>query len=249
MEERYCRNLLYVSQAEQTLVKSKRIFLGGAGIGSIIAECAVRFGFEKITIVDGDIVEESNLNRQNYCQKDIGRYKAEVLSERLLSINPHAEIKYFCKMITHDNVVDLLKGHDFAINALDFKTNLPFVFDDECRSMGIPVLHPYNFGWAGFLTIVHPQGETLSAISDSHIGFELKMAEYATQYCSFWQDSQTWLENVIQKYREEKEILPPPQLSIGSWISAGYCVSAMFRLSTGQQVRFFPKFYMSSIFA
>ena len=64
MEERYCRNRLYVSQAEQTLVKSKRIFLGGAGIGSIIAECAVRFGFEKITIVDGDIVEVSNLNRQ-----------------------------------------------------------------------------------------------------------------------------------------------------------------------------------------
>ena len=92
MEERYCRNRLYVLQADQTLVKSKRIFLGGAGIGSIIAECAVRFGFEKITIVDGDIVEESNLNRQNYCQKDIGRYKAEVLSERLLSINSHAEI-------------------------------------------------------------------------------------------------------------------------------------------------------------
>lgn len=92
MEERYCRNRLYVLQADQTLVKSKRIFLGGAGIGSIIAECAVRFGFEKITIVDGDIVEESNLNRQNYCQKDIGRYKAEVLSEQLLSINSHAEI-------------------------------------------------------------------------------------------------------------------------------------------------------------
>lgn len=66
MDEKYSRNRIYVNESEQKLIKNYRILLGGAGIGSIIAECALRFGFENITIVDGDRVEESNLNRQNY---------------------------------------------------------------------------------------------------------------------------------------------------------------------------------------
>lgn len=54
--ERYSRNRIYVSEEEQERIKQVRILLGGAGIGSIIAECALRFGFENITIVDGDKV-------------------------------------------------------------------------------------------------------------------------------------------------------------------------------------------------
>ena len=49
MEERYSRNRLYVSEREQSVIKDYKIFLGGAGIGSIISECALRFGFEHIT--------------------------------------------------------------------------------------------------------------------------------------------------------------------------------------------------------
>ena len=102
MEDRYSRNRLYVSESEQNMVKEYRIFLGGAGIGSIVAECALRFGFEHITIVDGDKVEKSNLNRQNYTDNDIGRYKAECLAERLLSINPNAQIDYHTEFLTPD---------------------------------------------------------------------------------------------------------------------------------------------------
>jgi tRNA A37 threonylcarbamoyladenosine dehydratase len=49
MEERYSRNRIYVSENEQSVIKNTRLFLGGAGIGSVIAECALRFGFENIT--------------------------------------------------------------------------------------------------------------------------------------------------------------------------------------------------------
>ena len=88
MNERYSRNRLYVTEDEQQQIKNTKILLGGAGIGSIIAECALRFGFENITIVDGDKVEESNLNRQNYSNSDIGKYKAACLKKRLMDINP-----------------------------------------------------------------------------------------------------------------------------------------------------------------
>jgi thiF family protein len=145
MEERYSRNRLYMSEKEQSVIKDYKIFLGGAGIGSIVAECALRFGFEHITIVDGDKVEQSNLNRQNYTENDIGRYKAECLAERLLSINPDAQIDYHTEFLNPDNIEEMLNGHNVAINALDFKDKTPFVFDEICKERKIPVLHPYNF--------------------------------------------------------------------------------------------------------
>ena len=107
MEERYTRNRIYVRPEEQQLIKNYSILLGGAGIGSIIAECALRFGFETITIVDGDIVDESNLNRQNYRMKDIGKTKAEVLKEHLLSINPNARVTAVNSFIDECNVEEL----------------------------------------------------------------------------------------------------------------------------------------------
>ena len=51
--------------------------MAGAGINSVIAECALRFGFETITIVDGDKVRIEDLSRQNYTHADKGKYKAE----------------------------------------------------------------------------------------------------------------------------------------------------------------------------
>ena len=155
-----------MSEKEQSVIKDYKIFLGGAGIGSIVAECALRFGFEHITIVDGDKVEQSNLNRQNYTENDIGRYKAECLAERLLSINPDAQIDYHTEFLNPNNIEEMLNGHNVAINALDFKDDTPFVFDRICKERKIPVLHPYNFGWAGFVTIVDPLGHSLSELAD-----------------------------------------------------------------------------------
>lgn len=248
MQERYSRNRIYVSESEQNLIKNVRILLGGAGIGSIIAECALRFGFENITIVDGDRVEESNLNRQNYACEDIGKYKAESLANRLLQINPQAKIQYHSVFINHDNVRQLIVGHDIAVNALDFKSDIPFVFDEICRENNIPVLHPYNFGWAGFLTVVKPERAQLDMLSKEPQGFELAVAEYVSRYATFWNAPQNWLDKIIEEYKNEKNILPPPQLSIGSWIAAGHCVNVMYNLATEKEVKCFPKFYLSSIF-
>lgn len=248
MEERYCRNRIYVKESEQEAIKKYRILLGGAGIGSIIAECALRFGFENITIVDGDKVELSNLNRQNYEESDLGHYKAERLAHRLLRINPEAKIDFHTCYINKDNVEEFIKGHDVAINALDFKSDIPFIFDKLCQKSDIPVLHPYNFGWAGFLAVVKPKGFKLSLLSHTPEGFEVKMAQYVSKYSSFWNISRPWLDQVIDSFKEEKGTQPAPQLSIGSWIAAGFCVNVMYNLVTGKEVKTFPKFYLSSIY-
>lgn len=231
IEGRYSRNRIYINEEVQDKIKRVRILFGGAGIGSVIAECALRIGFECITIVDGDRVELSNLNRQNFTKLDLGKYKAECLAERLLKINPDADIRFHNTFITHDNVRNFVEGHEVAVNALDFKDDIPFVFDDICRKHKIPVLHPYNFGWAGFLTIVRPDGYPLTELDSDYENFEYKMASYVSRFGQFWNLSDGWFESVVCTYRRSGLSTPPPQLSVGSWIVAGLCVNALFKLS------------------
>lgn len=185
MENRYTSNRLYVSEKEQEIIKNFRIIIGGAGIGSIVAECALRFGFEHITIIDGDKVEESHLNRQNYTSSDIGRPKAECLAKRLSDINPKAHITFRNEFFTKENANDILENQDVAVEAMDDNDESAFVFAQQCKERNIPVLHPYNFGWAGFLTIADPSRHSLSELSDIPSRFELKVADYVTGYSAF----------------------------------------------------------------
>lgn len=246
-EERYSRNRIYVRPEEQKLIKNYRILLGGAGIGSIIAECALRFGFENITIVDGDVVEHSNLNRQNYLMQDIGKPKAEALKERLLAINPEARIMAVNTFVDENNVEELVKEVDIAINALDFKSEIPFVFDEWCQKYNVPVLHPFNVGWGGLVFVVEPTGIQLTQFSRDPKNFELRLVEHVTNYFKFWAQPKPWIENIVTQYRNEKSVLPPPQLSIASWIVGGLVTNIMFWIATGQKVKRYPKFYLSSI--
>lgn len=245
---RYDRNRLYITDEEQQKVRETRILFGGVGIGSVIAECALRFGFERMTIVDGRKVKECDLNCQNYSASDIGKYKAEALCKRLLKINPQAEISCRKEFIGRDNVHDIIDGHDIAVNVLDFQSDIPFIFDRICSEKNIPVLHPYNLGWAGFLTIVRPGCYRIEEISEEFQGFELRVAEFVIRYNSFWNMGQEWLKDVIDRYKKENEALSLPQLSVASWLVAGQCVNAMFNIANGRKIQYFPKFYMTSIY-
>ncbi|CAM1369347.1 conserved hypothetical protein [Tenacibaculum litoreum] len=249
MKHRYDRNRLYVNQNEQEIIKNFPVLLGGAGIGSIIAECALRFGFENITIVDGDQVESSNLNRQNYREKDVSVNKVEALKERLESINSNANIKIHNCFLTKENINELIDGHKAAINALDFSSDVPLLFDETCQQKNIPVLHPYNLGWGSLVTVITPDSISLKSLVKKGEKFsELSVVEYVSSYMRFWGDPQEWLENIIHDYINEKEKLSPPQLSVGSWSVAGMCVHILFNIATKREVKSFPEFYFSSLF-
>lgn len=250
MESLYSRNRIYITKEQQEKIKNTRILLGGAGLGSVIAECALRIGFEKITIIDGDRVELSNLNRQNYTREDIGNYKAEALAMRLFAINPYADITYHNEYISRNNLDRLIKNCDIAINALDFKDSSPIYFDEKCHQLGIYTLHPYNFGWGGMVMIMSPDGLTLRDLmkDDNHENFELKMAQYVDGYSQYWNISENkWFHEIVTAYSKDTIKYPVPQLSIGCCISAALCVNTMVRLILGQKVKLCPKFYLSSL--
>lgn len=248
METRYSRNRIYLNKEEQSIIKECPILLGGAGIGSVIAECALRFGFENITIIDGDQVELSNLNRQNYIENDINIDKTEVLKERLKSINRDANISVHSNFLSSENVESYIQGHKIAVNALDFSSDVPLVFDSICQEQNIPVLHPYNLGWGGLVTVITPDSLSLDNIAKPNEKFnEIQMVKYISSYLKFLGHPQKWIEEVLEEYLNEEGNLSPPQLSVGSWIVAGMCTHLLFNIATKKEFKKFPEFYFSSI--
>lgn len=240
----YSRNRIYISKKEQQQIKNFEILIGGCGIGSVIAECALRIGFEKISIVDGDRVEKSNLNRQNYTNKDIGSYKTESLKQRLLAINPRATIRTYGMFLTKENISAVIDNQKAAINALDFQSDTPFVFDAVCDGTGIPVLHPYNLGWASLLFIVVPGGKTISEIYQGNEGFEKEAVRFFLNKMDAHDPRKLWIERVLKRYSRERAHLSPPQLSVGAWLLGGLCTTALFKIATGKTFKIFPEYYL-----
>ncbi|MCD9574951.1 HesA/MoeB/ThiF family protein [Flavobacterium soyae] len=247
MDQRHIRNRLYITPEEQETIKNTPILLGGAGIGSVIAECLLRLGFETLTIIDGDIVELSNLNRQNYTEKNISQPKVEALKERLLAINSNAKITVHNCFLTPENVEEHITDYKIAINALDFTSDVPLMFDSICQKKKIPVLHPYNLGW-GALVLVISDEEGLESLRKPNEKFtEINVVDYVLDYMRFWEKPQRWLEEILEQYKNEGKNLSPPQLSIASWIVAGICTNIAFDIAANNPVKVFPEFYLTTI--
>ncbi|MCX6966197.1 MAG: sulfur carrier protein ThiS adenylyltransferase ThiF [Verrucomicrobia bacterium] len=96
---------LYYAPEQWQRIQQTRIGIAGAGgLGSNIAVALVRSGFKYLEIVDFDVVEAKNLNRQFYFLDEVGRSKVEVLAERLRSINPDVEIVTHQTRLTPTNI-------------------------------------------------------------------------------------------------------------------------------------------------
>lgn len=248
LENRYARNRIYLSQNQQSIIQNTPILLAGCGIGSVIAECALRMGFENLTIIDGDQVELSNLNRQNYVEKDISIPKVQAIKDRLLSINSSAKINIHNCYLTEENINQFIAGHKIAINALDFSSNVPLLFDKMCKESDIPILHPYNLGWGGIVAVISPKGIGLDSVTRDNKEFnEVEFVEYALSHLDFWGKPQGWAKDILKAYLAEEVPIPPPQLSVGAWLIASMCTTILFDLAIGTEVKIFPNFYFNSI--
>lgn len=243
----YRQNRIYISDEEQEKIRKYKVLIGGAGLGSVIVECALRLGFENICIIDGEHVEESNLNIQNYIAADVEKPKTEALYKRLKEINPNADVKYHSIDLNDKNIYDFITNeYDIAINSLDFTSNVPFLFDQICLSKNIPILHPYNFGWAGCVFVINNESLRLDIIQEQYENFEYRFATHVTKYLRHWNNRKEWLEHVLDVYSIDEET-SPPQLAVASWIAAGICTNVLFNIATQKKVKVFPEFYLSSI--
>ena len=113
--------LLLGGEAMERIGQKRVIIFGVGGVGSWCAESLVRSGIRQLTIVDSDRVCITNINRQLMATtKTVGQVKVEALKERLLSINPSAEITALQKIFTEETADDFqLDTYDYIIDAID----------------------------------------------------------------------------------------------------------------------------------
>ncbi|MCL2683130.1 MAG: ThiF family adenylyltransferase [Bacteroidales bacterium] len=239
----YCRNRIYINKNEQQRMRDFKIVFGGLGLGSVIAECALRMGFETLHLIDGDSVELSNLNRQNYTQNDIGKPKCEALYRRLKQINPNANITYSNVYLTAENLCEHLTGADIAINAIDFTSSAPLIFDDVCFAMNIPVVHPYNLGYGGLACVLTKESANLRSLSQTFEGMEINVANHVLNVLEKKGLYINAFKDMLTEYIAEQGKEQPPQLSIGAWLLGGLCTDIFLKILRNKQIFIFPDFY------
>lgn len=123
-------------------IKSKRILLIGiGGVGSYACESLIRSGILDITIVDNDIIDITNLNRQLMTNMhNIGKYKVDVMKDRIKSINPNCTINIVKEFIDKSNISMLFNEHiDYVIDACDtIDTKVALI--EYCKNNNIKII-------------------------------------------------------------------------------------------------------------
>jgi molybdopterin/thiamine biosynthesis adenylyltransferase len=155
--ERYCRNQKSLSNADQLrLLRSHVAIIGLGGLGGTVIEILARIGIGRLTLVDGDCFEESNLNRQLLSSPaKIGKWKVETAKLRVQEINPAVEVCSIPEFFRADNGQTILHGAQLAIDCLDTITDR-FVLEERCRKVGIPLISAAIGGSSGQATIIFP---------------------------------------------------------------------------------------------
>ena len=123
MDDFFSRSEALLGAEAMKALRTKRVIIFGVGgVGSYAAEALIRTGLTHLTIVDGDTVQPSNINRQLPATRaTLGMPKVEALKERLLSINPDAEIEAVAEFYHDDdeNLKSKILHHQYLIDAID----------------------------------------------------------------------------------------------------------------------------------
>jgi molybdopterin/thiamine biosynthesis adenylyltransferase/rhodanese-related sulfurtransferase len=157
---RYQRHLLMPEvdvEGQLKLLDAKVLLLGAGGLGSPAAYYLAAAGVGTIGIIDMDVVDESNLQRQILHNLDrIGDRKVDSAKKTITALNPDVDVVTFDTRLGADNVMDILAGFDIIVDGLD---NFPtrYLVNDASVKLGIPVVHGSIFRFEGMLTVFDPR--------------------------------------------------------------------------------------------
>lgn len=166
--ERYNRQILWPSFGEegQRKLKGSHVVVAGVGgLGSTACMLLAAAGIGRLTIIDSDKVELSNLNRQLlHWDEDIGVPKVQSAMRKLQKLNPTVEVRALQERITKENVEDLIGGADLVLDAMDNMATR-FALNEACVKKGIPFVHGGIYGLMGQVTTIIPrQGPCLRCL-------------------------------------------------------------------------------------
>lgn len=163
--DRYIKNMNSLSKKDmEILLNSKVCVVGCGGLGGYIIEMLGRIGIGYITVIDGDVFDETNLNRQILSHtKNIGYNKAEEAKKRMKLVNPQITINPIIKNLNEDNAIELLSGHDVVVDALDnFQSRK--ILRKYISILNIPLVHGAIAGFYGQVTTIFPEDDTFDLL-------------------------------------------------------------------------------------
>lgn len=145
---RHSRNIPALTPAEQDVLSRKTVaVIGCGGLGGHLIELLTRIGVGSIRAVDGDVFEETNLNRQLLSSiSSLGRSKAEAAGERAAAIDPGVRVTAFPVFLTRENARELLSGCEAVLDGLD-NIDARHILSDACLELGIPLVYGAICGW------------------------------------------------------------------------------------------------------
>ena len=155
---RYSRHLIMpeVTLAGQKKLKAARVLLVGAGgLGAPLGLYLTAAGVGHLGIVDGDVVDSSNLQRQvTFTTDDVGTPKLEAAKRRLTGLNPYTEITTYETRLTSENALEIFKDYDIIVDGTD---NFPtrYLVNDACVLLGKPNVYGSIFRFEGQVSVFY----------------------------------------------------------------------------------------------
>lgn len=171
VEKRYFRNIEALTEDECLLLAEKHVaVVGCGGLGGSVVEALARIGVRHLRLIDADIFDETNLNRQVLCtEATVGLHKAEVAKRRILEIDGKAEPEAIVSYLDKNNAADLVHDMDCVVDCLDTLESR-FWLAHACQSLGIPIVYGAIAGWFGQVCTVYPGDASFVSIYGEPFG-------------------------------------------------------------------------------
>ncbi len=157
--ERYSRHVLIPEVGEEgqlRLLDSKVLLIGAGGLGSPAALYLAAAGVGTLGVIDADVVDTSNLQRQILHTVDrLGQPKVDSAEVAIKGLNPDVNVVKYTERLTSENVLDVITGYDVIVDGTD---NFPtrYLLNDASLVAGIPVVHGSIYQFEGSVTVYKP---------------------------------------------------------------------------------------------
>jgi sulfur-carrier protein adenylyltransferase/sulfurtransferase len=157
--ERYSRHFMLAQVGEagqKRMLRSRVLLIGAGGLGSPTALYLAAVGIGTLGIIDSDVVDLSNLQRQIlHRTPDVGRPKVESARDTIQAMNPDVTVVPYAERLTVDNIERIIKDYDVIVDGSDnFATR--YLVNDACYLAGKPNVHGSIFQFEGMVTVLAP---------------------------------------------------------------------------------------------
>ena len=166
-------------EAQEKLKLANILIVGCGGIGCTTAELLARAGVGKITLIDADTIEISNLQRQiAYTEQDVGFYKSEILAKRLQQINPFIQVESHTTKLDELNAQSLIAQQDLVLDGCDNFTTR-YLVNQVCTQLNVPLISASAIGFQGQLFMVEGNSACYECLfsKEQHINESFRCAD------------------------------------------------------------------------